>query len=51
LNNADSNLPAGIYRTREHAFVGLLFMILFMLVSENTTDWPVFSSPYNWFHR
>jgi hypothetical protein len=25
-------------------------LILFMLISEIATDWPVFSSPYNWFH-
>jgi Predicted membrane protein (DUF2142) len=25
-------------------------LILFMLVSEIVTDWPVFSSQYNWFH-
>ena len=25
-------------------------IILFMLVSEMATDWPVFSSSYNWFH-
>ena len=28
----------------------LLGMILFMLVSEIATDWPVFFSQYNWFH-
>jgi hypothetical protein len=28
----------------------LLGLILFMLVSEITTDWPVFFSKYNWFH-
>ncbi len=28
----------------------LLGMILFMLISEITTDWTVFSSQYNWFH-
>jgi hypothetical protein len=31
-------------------FSVLAAMILFMLVSEITTDWPVFSNPYNWFH-
>jgi hypothetical protein len=25
-------------------------IILFMLASEIATDWPVFSSQYNWFH-
>jgi hypothetical protein len=25
-------------------------LILFMVVSEIATDWPVFSSQYNWFH-
>jgi len=28
----------------------LAVMILFMLVSEITIDWPVFFSEYNWFH-
>jgi hypothetical protein len=28
----------------------LIAMILFMLISEITVDWPVFSSKYNWFH-
>lgn len=28
----------------------LASIILFMLVSEIATDWPVFSSQYNWFH-
>jgi hypothetical protein len=31
-------------------FLALAAMILFMLVSEIFTDWPVFSSQYNWFH-
>jgi hypothetical protein len=31
-------------------FLALAGMILFMLVSEIITDWPVFSSQYNWFH-
>jgi hypothetical protein len=31
-------------------FSVLAGLILFMLVSEIATDWPVFSSPYNWFH-
>ncbi|HEY1719102.1 MAG TPA: hypothetical protein VGH42_12515 [Verrucomicrobiae bacterium] len=31
-------------------FLALAGMILFMLVSEVATDWPVFSSQYNWFH-
>ena len=25
-------------------------MILFMLISEITVDWPIFPNPYNWFH-
>jgi hypothetical protein len=28
----------------------LFCMVLFMLISEITTDWTVFSSQYNWFH-
>jgi hypothetical protein len=28
----------------------LIAIILFMLISEIATDWPVFSSEYNWFH-
>lgn len=35
------------HRLRPLALGGL---ILFMLVSEIATDWPVFSSQYNWFH-
>jgi hypothetical protein len=31
-------------------FLALAAMILFMLISEIVTDWPVFSSEYNWFH-
>jgi hypothetical protein len=31
-------------------FLALAAMILFMLISETATDWPVFSSQYNWFH-
>jgi hypothetical protein len=31
-------------------FLVLSAVILFMLVSEITVDWPVFSNPYNWFH-
>jgi hypothetical protein len=31
-------------------FLVLAAIILFMLVSEIVTDWPVFSSQYNWFH-
>ncbi|HEY4952520.1 MAG TPA: DUF2142 domain-containing protein [Verrucomicrobiae bacterium] len=31
-------------------FLVLAAMILFMLISEITIDWPVFSSAYNWFH-
>jgi hypothetical protein len=30
--------------------VALGGVILFMLVSEIVTDWPVFFSQYNWFH-
>lgn len=31
-------------------FCVLAAIILFMLITEITTDWPVFSNPYNWFH-
>ncbi len=31
-------------------FFVLTGIILFMLVSEVTIDWPVFTNPYNWFH-
>ena len=31
-------------------FMVLVVMVLFMLVSEIATDWPVFSNAYNWFH-
>ena len=31
-------------------FSALGMLILFMLVAEITVDWPVFASPYNWFH-
>jgi len=31
-------------------FLALIGMILFMLISEIATDWPVFSSQYNWYH-
>jgi hypothetical protein len=31
-------------------FSALGALILFMLTSEIAVDWPVFSSPYNWFH-
>ena len=31
-------------------FAMLAAMICAMLVVEITTDWPVFSNPYNWFH-
>ncbi len=31
-------------------FFTLAGLILFMLVSEVTIDWPVFSNAYNWFH-
>jgi hypothetical protein len=30
--------------------LAIIAMILFMLISEIVTDWPVFSSQYNWFH-
>jgi hypothetical protein len=30
--------------------LALAAMILFMLISETITDWPVFPSQYNWFH-
>jgi ABC-type tungstate transport system substrate-binding protein len=28
----------------------LIGLILFMLISEIATDWPVFSNEFNWFH-
>jgi len=31
-------------------FLALAAIVLFMLISEIATDWPVFSSQYNWFH-
>ena len=31
-------------------FLVLALLILFLLVSEITADWPVFFSKYNWFH-
>ena len=31
-------------------FLVLAGVILFMIIAEFTTDWPVFSSQYNWFH-
>ena len=31
-------------------FLALGAILLVMLVTEIATDWPVFSSPYNWFH-
>lgn len=31
-------------------FIALAIMILSMLILEMVIDWPVFSSPYNWFH-
>jgi len=31
-------------------YLALAGMILFMLISETAVDWPVFFSPYNWFH-
>jgi hypothetical protein len=32
-------------------FFMLAGIILFMLVSEISIDWPVFPNPYNWFHQ
>ena len=31
-------------------FSVLAAIILFMLITEITIDWPVFPNPYNWFH-
>lgn len=31
-------------------FSALGGLVLFMFISEAATDWPVLSSPYNWFH-
>lgn len=31
-------------------YLALAGMLLFMLISEIAVDWPVFFSPYNWFH-
>jgi hypothetical protein len=31
-------------------FFMLAGIILFMLISEITIDWPIFANPYNWFH-
>jgi hypothetical protein len=31
-------------------FSALAAIIFFMLVTEITTDWPIFPNPYNWFH-
>jgi len=31
-------------------FFALAAIVLLMLTSEIATDWPAFSSPYNWFH-
>jgi hypothetical protein len=31
-------------------FAALAALILFMLISEIVTDWPVFTSQYNWYH-
>lgn len=31
-------------------FSALAGIILFMLITEITIDWPVFQNPYNWFH-
>ena len=31
-------------------WLALAGMIMFMLVSEIAVDWPIFFSPYNWFH-
>ena len=31
-------------------FSVLAALILFMLATEITIDWPIFPNPYNWFH-
>jgi hypothetical protein len=31
-------------------FSALAAIILFMLITEITIDWPIFPNPYNWFH-
>jgi hypothetical protein len=31
-------------------FSVLAAIVLFMLVTEITIDWPIFPNPYNWFH-
>ncbi|MGA2030038.1 MAG: hypothetical protein ABSG87_08195, partial [Verrucomicrobiota bacterium] len=31
-------------------FLVLTGIIIFMLITEITTDWPIFPNPYNWFH-
>jgi hypothetical protein len=31
-------------------FSALTGLVLFMLVTEITIDWPIFPNPYNWFH-
>ena len=31
-------------------FSTLFALLVFMLVSEITIDWPVFGNDYNWFH-
>jgi len=45
-------LDRALGRVKNHWLrpLALAGMILFMLVSEIATDWPVFSSQYNWFH-
>ena len=37
-------------KSRWPRWLALAAMLLFMLISEIATDWPVFSSQYNWFH-
>jgi hypothetical protein len=39
--------PVQSWRVKRLVLAGL---ILFMLISEIATDWPVFSTRYNWFH-
>jgi hypothetical protein len=45
-------LDRALCRVKKHWLRPLVLagIILFMLVSEIATDWPVFSSQYNWFH-
>ena len=37
-------------KSRWPRWLALAGIILFMLISETATDWPVFFSQYNWFH-